>query len=131
MGGRTSRLTGSTSEGIKQRFETDMKVIRIASIVAIIIAVVIPLLTLSWITMLCHIPLALIVYDIHQLASTAQQHGGEKEGKIKPLIAQNTLLLNVVFKIFPTFADKARTVLAQEIHNMTGIRGRCSSSEKN
>ena len=115
---------------VKERFQKDMAMIQIASVIALIVGVAIPLITLCWITMLAHIPIALIVYDVYQIASTAKEHAGEPVDDIKPLVLQNTILLNLLFKIFSGFAEKAQTAIAKEITEMTGIRGRCSSSEK-
>ena len=129
MGGTTSKVsqgpaatTVVTQEAAKKQLISRLQIAKIVAIVAMVLAVVLPLATFSLFALIPCIPLALIGYDVFQLASNAlelaedttkQQEliekwnkaggatGGVKSDDVMPLITKNTLLTSLFLRCFP------------------------------
>ena len=125
-------LAHGVTEDDRKLFIGDMTILKVVAVAAIALAVILPLVTLSWFALIGSVPLALIGYEVFQIASNAQEVAEDSKLRIKleatgrddfrEQITKRTLLLKTVFAIFPGFADLAVKNMREDTLEFRGIR---------
>lgn len=133
-----TNLTQGLTEEDRKLFIGDMTIFKVVAVAAIALAVILPLVTLSWFALIGSVPLALIGYEVFQIASNAQEVAEKSALRIelkatgrddfREQITKRTLLLKTVFAIFPGFADLAVKHMRDDTLEFRGIRSNYRSN---